>query len=320
MTERIVVTGADGFVGRALLPYLKARGHEVRGLARRDTPLGATGIGDLAEFTDWSRVFARVTVIIHLAARAHVITETEPDPDAEFTRINVDTTRRLALGARACGVRRLVFLSSIGVNGTMTGLEPFREGDPPRPAEAYARSKWAAEQTLLAVCGDELELVRIRPPLIIGAGAKGNLERLMRWVNSGLPLPFGSIRNSRSFAVLSDLCALLDLCASERRAAGQLFLAAHPQPLSTPDLIRAMAEGLGRCARLPAVPLAVLRALGRVAGSEALARLSGSLVVDSRRAREELGWSCSTDLREAVREMARAYGDASRSAPAASET
>jgi UDP-glucose 4-epimerase len=319
MTERIVVTGADGFVGGALVPYLRARGHEVQALARNAAP-GVLAIGNLTEFSDWARVLQGASIVVHLAARAHVMKETAPDPDAEFSRINVEATRRLALASRESGVRRLVFLSSIGVNGTSTGVEPFREADAPRPTEPYARSKWAAEQILLAVCAHQVELVRIRPPLVIGTGAKGNLERLLRWVRSGLPLPFGAIRNARSFVALEDLCALIELCAGERLAAGQLYLAAHPEPLSTPDLIRAMGEGLGRCVRLPKVPVIVLRALAKAAGINAFERLSGSLVVDTQHAREHLGWRCTTDLREAVRRMARAYGEASRRAPVASET
>jgi nucleoside-diphosphate-sugar epimerase len=323
MVERkFLVTGADGFVGRALVRHLRDAGHSVVPVVRRASSQDTMAIGDIAEFAGWHDLLGGSDVVIHLAARAHVLRESASDPTAEFTRVNVRATRRLAEAAVASGVRRFVFLSSIGVNGSATLQEPFRESDDPQPREPYAISKWQAETALLTLAAHSgLEIVRVRPPLVVGGGVKGNLRRLLRWVDSGVPLPFGGLTNRRSFISLEDLCEMLRLCATDEHAAGELFLAAHPEPLSTPELLEAMAAGLGRRIWMPPVPLGVIRGMGRLLGrGDALVKMTSSLTVSSERAQRILGFRCRRDLAEDVKAMARAYRLDPLSAPLTSET
>jgi nucleoside-diphosphate-sugar epimerase len=208
------------------------------------------------------------------------------------------------------GVRRLVFLSSIGVLGIHTnGRGPFFVSDAPKPVEDYAISKWEAEQALMAVSAKTgLEVVVVRPPLVYGPGVKGNLLRLLRCVARSVPLPLGAVHNQRSLMGLSNLVDLLLRCAEHPAAAGQTFLASDGLDLSTPHLIRLMAEGMNRPARLLPVPVALLQAGGSLLGKRGeLDRLVGSLQVDSRHTRELLGWTPPVSVADGVREMGRWY-------------
>jgi nucleoside-diphosphate-sugar epimerase len=195
------------------------------------------------------------------------------------------------------------------VNGNSTVGRAFSEADEPDPTEPYAISKWEAESALMELgVRTSLQITRIRPPLVIGAGVKGNLRRLIRLVDSHLPLPFGAIRNHRSFVTLDDLCELLTRCVTHERAAAELFLAADPQEISTPDLMRGVAEGLGTSICLVPVPLTALLWAGRMIGArEELRRMSSSLSVDAARARTMLGWQIRVGLRTGIRQMAESY-------------
>jgi nucleoside-diphosphate-sugar epimerase len=258
-------------------------------------------------FECWEDALKGVDCVLHLAARAHVLDDTELAPLEAFRRVNVDGTRRLAEAARRSGVMRFVFVSSIGVNGTFTTARPFTEADAVSPVEPYAISKWEAEQMLARVAsGNGFELVIVRPPLVYGPGVKGNLRRLLRLVASGVPLPLGSVRNRRSFVGLDNLCDFLGHCVQHRAAGGQTFLLADKEVVSTPQLLRLLARGLDRPARVIPFPPAALRFLAGLAGkAEEIQRLTGSLEVDSSKAEALLGWKPQVSLDAGITEMAR---------------
>ena len=314
--KKILVTGASGFVGQALCSTLVAHGHVVRAAVRSvgSMPsadgLDVVVVGEVGAQTDWSAVLAGVDCVIHCAARAHVMHETEADALAAYRAVNVAGTQRLAERAAASGVRRLVFLSSIGVLGIHTnGRGPFFVSDAPKPVEDYAISKWEAEQALWAVSAQTgLEMVVVRPPLVYGPWVKGNLLRLLRWVARGVPLPLGAVHNQRSLVGLSNLVDLLLHCTEHPTAAGQTFLASDGQDLSTPQLIQLMAEGMNRPARLLPMPVALLQAGGSLLGKRGeIDRLVGSLQVDSAYTQAQLGWTPPVSVADGVREMARWY-------------
>jgi nucleoside-diphosphate-sugar epimerase len=307
--SRLLITGADGFLGQALCQRLQVAGHTVIGTVRSGERQGVVVVGDIGEFRGWPALLQGIDAVIHLAARAHITREVLSEPLPEFRRVNVAATLQLAGAAAAAGVRRFVFLSSIGVNGNHDPGRPFTESDDPRPVEPYAVSKWEAEQELIGLAGRSgLELTRIRPPLIVGPGAKGNLLRLMKLVATGLPLPLGAVHNSRSLIERADLCDLLELCVTHPRAANQLFLAADPEVLSTSELLRLVAAGLGKPSRLWPVPVALLKTAGALCGfGTEVRRLADSLRVDAARAREQLGWHPAIGLRRGICEMSQSY-------------
>ncbi len=312
----MLVTGASGFIGQALCSTLTARGHMVRAAVRSaDSMPSADGldvveVGEVGAETDWSAALAGVGCVIHCAARAHVMHETEADALVIYRAVNVSGTQRLAEQAAVLGVRRLVFLSSIGVLGIHTNNRgPFFVSDAPKPVEDYAISKWEAEQALWAVSAQTgLEVVAVRPPLVYGPGVKGNLLRLLRWVARGVPQPLEAVHNQRSLVGLSNLVDLLLHCAEHSAAAGQTFLASDGQDLSTPQLIRLMAEGMNRPARLLPVPMALLQAGGLLLGKRGeIDRLVSSLQVDSGYTQAQLGWIPPVSVEDGVRDMARWY-------------
>lgn len=343
---RILVTGASGFLGRALCPALAAAGHSVRGAVRseaalpsggrtddpvggdrqpadargRPDPRGRTDIvavGEIGPGTDWSAALAGIDAVIHLAARVHVRPDAVTDSFAAFRAVNVFGTERLARAAADAGVRRLVFVSSIKVHGERTLDRPITESDPPAPQDAYGHSKAEAEAVLRRVgAGTGLEVVIVRPPLVYGPEVKGNFLRLLRLVSSRVPLPLGGIENRRSLVYRGNLVALLERCAVHPAAAGEVFLAADGEDLSTAALIRRLAAALGTNARLlPAAP-GLLRAIGRIGDaidrlaplggvavpvrSTDVERLIGSLVVDARKAARLLGYTPPFALAEGL--------------------
>ncbi len=314
----ILVTGATGFVARALIPVLTAAGHEVTGAVRTAPANGAmpgchhlVAVGDIDGETHWTPYLDRVDVVVHLAARVHVMRETVTDPLTAFRRTNVEGTRLLAEQASAAGVKRFVFLSSAKVNGEVTeaGKGQFSEADAPHPEDAYGVSKLEAEQVLWET-GQRtgIEVVIIRSPLIYGTGVKANFLSLIQLIDSGIPLPFGSIRNQRSLLSLTNLVDLIIQCLDHPSATMEMFLASDGDDVSTPELVRRIARALGKPARLLPIPEWIMKVGGAVAGkSNHVKRLCGSLRIDSSKARRVLGWAPACSMAEELTRVAAWY-------------
>lgn len=305
---KVLVTGATGFVGAAACRTLKAAGLEPVAALRSARPgLEGRVVGEIGPETAWDAALDGIDAVLHLAARAHVMNETEGDPLALFRRVNCGGALALAEAAAARGVRRLVFVSTIKVNGEATPAErPFRAEDAPAPIDAYGTAKAEAEDGLRAIAARTgLELVIIRPPLVHGPGVKGNFASLIKVLRRGIPLPLGAITaNRRSLIGLDNLCDALNLCLTHPQASGRTFLVKDGDDVSTTRLIRLLAQGLGRPARLLPVPVALLRLAGRLTGkSAAIERLTGSLVVDDGPLRG-LGWTPPVSLEDGLRRMA----------------
>lgn len=288
--ERALVSGASGFVGRALVAHLEATA----------TPIRLAGDDWLEQVR--SAEFRGATVF-HLAARAHT---DGSGSEAEYVRDNVEKTRLLAQAAAAGGARRFVFLSSVKVNGEETRHRPFRPGDTPAPQDAYGRSKTQAEKSLESI--HALEFAIVRAPLVYGPAVKGNLLALLRLADSPWPLPFAAIDNRRSFVHVDDLARLLIACATAPRAAGGTFFAAHSRVASTSQLVAAMRRQLGRPARLFPVAPALLEGAAALAGQRPrMQRLTRSLEVDAGETTEKLGWTAQIGFDSAVEDTVRAY-------------
>jgi UDP-glucose 4-epimerase len=296
-SRRILVTGASGFIGRRLCSALLCRGAVVKGTARRlaALPEGVTPcpVGEIGGATDWREALQGLDAVIHLAAQLSPGERAEQAGAESFAEVNARGTENLARQAAAAGVRRFVFVSTVKVHGETTSDSPFREGSELRPADAYARSKCDAEQRLRALAESAvMELTVVRPPLVYGPGGGGNVLRLIQAIDTNVPLPFGRIRNKRSLVSVDNLVEFLWLCATEARAAGEIFLVSDGEDLSTADLVRAIAKHLGRRPRLLPVPPGLLKTLAALAGRKDLYdRLCGSLQVDIGHARRVLGWN-----------------------------
>ena len=305
---RVLVTGAGGFVGSAVVKRLLADGVEVAGATRR--PAGEpwqSKSPDLGPHADWRALLAGAEVVVHAAARAHVLSETAGDPLSVFREINTAGTAALAAQAAEAGVRRFIFLSSIGVNGNRT-TQPFTESDRPQPREPYAVSKLEAEQALWRTAAQTgMEVVVLRPPLVYGPGAPGNLGRLVAAVRRGALLPLGAVtHNRRTLVGLDNLVDLVTVCLTHPAAAGQVFLAGDAEDLSTTDLLRRIARSFGVPPRLLPAPVWLLRTGGTLLGrSSTIRSLCDSLQVDIAKARNLLGWAPPLDVDEGLQHMAR---------------
>jgi len=299
MTTRLLLTGSSGFVGRHLVKALvEDPRYGVCALVRRlpvDPVLGLDYqvLPDFSDLTPLHCAFNGVEVVIHLASRVHVMNETSLDPLDAFRQVNVAQTVLLARSAAEAGVKRFIFISSVKVNGEQTPPgQPFRETDTALPLDPYGVSKMEAEEALKVVASETgLEVVILRPVLVYGAGVKANFETMMRWMKKGVPLPFGAIRNLRSFVALDNLVSLILTCVEHPAAANQTFLVSDGDDVSTTDLLRRLAHALGAEARLIPVPAQMLSVAATLLGRRAFAqRLCGSLQVDISKARALLNW------------------------------
>ena len=289
---KVLVTGANGFIGEALCASLVNSGYALVPAVRRNCGLPhEVVVGNLNASNDWHLALAGCDAVVHLAARVHVMDDSSQDPLSMYRETNTEATLNLARQSIQTGVKRYIFISTIKVNGEGRDTA-YRETDVPAPADAYAISKWEAEQGLRRIAEETgLEVVILRPPLVYGPGVKANFLRLMQAVQKGWPFPLGAIRNRRSLLYLGNFVDAIRLCVEHPAAAGQTFLLDDGKPVSTPELIRALAHAMGRPARLLVVPVWMLEFLGALVGKRAaVARLSGSLFVDSSLIRSRLGW------------------------------
>jgi UDP-glucose 4-epimerase len=304
MSHQVLVTGASGFVGTALCRTLRDRGDRVVPCVRNAGGGGQVAVGDLGPDTDWSAALAGCDSVIHLAARVHVMSDKDADPLSAYRTVNVDATLNLARQAAQHGVRRFVFVSSIKVNGEATGAEPFRATDQAMPCDPYGVSKLEAELALREFAHQSgLEVVIVRPPLVYGPGVKANFLNLMRLVRSGMPLPFGRVRNRRSMVALDNLVDLLILCSRHPKAPGGVFMVSDAQDMTIAELVTAIASAMGKRKWLLPISPSLMRGLGSALGKAAVIdRLLGSLQVDSAPTRSTLQWTPVITQQEAIAE------------------
>lgn len=315
---RVAVTGASGFVGQAVITELLSCQHDVhavvRSLEKHAHPftraIQTFSAGDITVDTDWTDILTRVNCVVHCAARAHVMNETETDALAAYRAVNVAATRQLAEQAAKMGVQRLVYLSSIKVNGEQTvSGDCFTSMDEPFCENPYGISKWEAEQALHEVSARTgLEVVIIRPPLIYGAGVKGNFLSMLGWLSRGMPLPLGAIQNQRSMVGIDNLVDLILTCMDHPNAANQTFLVSDDDDLSTTELVRRLGAALGKPARLLPVPASVLGLAARLVGKQEMAeRLLGNLKVNISKTKELLDWAPPVSVNDGFKKTAKWY-------------
>jgi UDP-glucose 4-epimerase len=303
---RILVTGASGFVGRHLCELLTGRGYVVRAALR--SPAAHCGfsaeraiVGDIGADTEWSVALEGVEAVVHCAARAHAIGDLR-GLEPLYLESNAHGTQRLARAAATAGVRRFVYLSSVKVNGDPANSAPLTSFDVPHPTDAYGRSKYLGETHLQRIAAaTTMQSAIVRSPLVYGPGVRANFLRLLRSVARGVPLPLGRVENSRSLVSVWNLCDLLERLLREPLPAHGVFMVSDAENLSTVDLVRRIGLAMGRPARLLPVPVGMLRAAGILTGRRAeVARLCGSLTVDSSLTRSELAWYPPMSVDEAL--------------------
>lgn len=311
--KRFLITGANGFVGKPLCAELSKRGDAVTAAVRSPSSVvdaGSVVVGAIDGHTDWSNALRDVDVVIHLAARVHVMKDDAADPLAEFLKVNLHGTENLARQAAQAGVKRLVYVSSIKVNGEgTTENQPYSESDQANPQDPYGISKWRAEQALQRIAQETgLEVVMVRPTLVYGAGVKGNFISLMTAIDKGIPLPLAGAKNLRSLLYVGNLVDALIACATLSAAAGQTYLLSDNEDISTAMLVEKIAAALERKSRSFYFPSDLLRAAAGVLGRSAqVDRLFGALQVNHQKICNELGWHPPFTLEQGLRATADWY-------------
>lgn len=304
----ILITGATGFIGRNLCALVKEKGYSVL-VAIRNNVRNLSGVdeyiqvGDIDESTDWRQALAGVDTVIHLAARAHIVRESVVDSLEAFRKVNVRGTERLARMAAKAGVRRFIFISSVKVNGEGS-TRPYSENDTPKPQDAYGISKREAEDSLARTAAETgLQVVILRLPLVYGPGVKANFKSLIKIIGIGLPLPLKMVNNRRSFLYVGNLADAIIVCVGHPLAADETFMVSDCADVSTPDLIKMIACAIGRKAVLFSLNPGFLKALCKIMGrGEELEKLTGTLVVDSSKIKNLLGWKPRFTMEEAIRQ------------------
>lgn len=309
----ILVTGATGFVGKALVVELSNQGYKTIAAVRNTSAklpasIPQVATGDLSGQTDWREFLKNIDIVIHCAARAHIFKDKSADPMAEYLKVNAEATLHLASQAACAGVKRFIFVSTIGVFGSES-VKPFTETDAVNPETCYAISKYQAEQGLLALANqDAMEIVIVRPPLVYGPNTPGNFRKLMGLVHTGMPLPFGAVNNLRSFVALENLISFIITCINHPKAAGEIFLISDNEAHSTPELIRKISVCMQKKNYLIPVPSGLMRIMGGLVGKQEITdRLFGSLQVDNSKARRLLDWRPVISMEEQLVKTVQAY-------------
>ena len=314
---KILVTGANGFVGRTLCADLVQRGFNVVAAVRRlafepaavNPPrMQIEAVGDIGAHTDWTAALNGCACVVHLAARAHIMRDSASSPLAAFRAVNVDGTVQLARAALEAGIKRFVFVSSVGIHGNQNA-RAFTESDAARPAEDYAVSKLEAEQALRReLAGSAMELVIVRPPLVYGPGCPGNFLRLLKLLSSGVPLPFGAIDAKRSFVSVWNLADFLATCAVHENAANNVFLVSDMEDVALPCLLEGLAGGMGHRAPIFPFPPGLLSMAATMLGKGVMYdKLCGSLTVDATHAQRTLNWCVPVSLAEGLHRTGKWY-------------
>ncbi len=311
----VLVTGANGFIGKALCRRMLAEGWNVRGAIRSSAkkailPQGVDGVevGTIDSKTDWRPALEGIDAVVHLVARVHVMDDSTADPITAYRKINVAATKHIAQIAESLKVRRFVYVSSIKVNGEGRA-DPYTAEDQPAPVDPYGISKFEAEKELHRIAGNTgLEVVILRPPLVYGPEVKANFLKLIKIVDRGIPLPLARVKNRRSMIYLKNLVDAILLCTIHPEAAGNTFLISDGKGISTPELIQKISFALGKSSRLFPVPLDILRLLAKMTGrSKTVGRLLDSLSVDTSKIQSELGWGPPFSMEEGLKETAEWY-------------
>lgn len=312
INQQLLITGATGFIGSSLCKRAINEGWAVRPVTRHSGILDGVVVGDISLNTDWSVALKNTDVVIHLAARVHVMNDVSNNPLEEYRRINTEATLNFAKQAAEYGVKRFVYLSTIKVNGESTQLDkPFTENDKFVPVDPYALSKYETELGLLELSRKtKMEIVIIRPPLVYGPGVKANFLSMMKWLYKGVPLPFGDIHNKRSFVAIDNLVDLILTCIKHPAAANQVFLVSDGEDLSMTELLNRVSSALDKKARLLPVNQKLLEFCLKLAGKQGIAqRLFGSLQIDISKTKKLLNWTPPISIDEGLRKTAQYFLD-----------